>query len=189
MKNKLEFLWKLFCATFLLSALTFGGGYVIVSLMKDRFVNDYHWIDDEEMLNLISIAQSSPGPIAVNAAIIIGYQLAGVLGILTTVIATVLPPFVIISVISLFYQSFSQNQWVALILEGMQAGVAAVIISVVIEMCNGIIKKKNYLLNGIMIVTFIAVYYMNIDVSIIILFCLCIGILINFFDKEKSHDI
>lgn len=78
MKTKKEVLWKLFISTLYLSAFTFGGGYVIVSLMKKKFVDEFHWIDEEEMLDLIAIAQSSPGAIAVNGAIVVGYKLAGV---------------------------------------------------------------------------------------------------------------
>ena len=65
---------------FYLSAFTFGGGYVIVSLMKKKFVDEYHWIEEEEMLDLVAIAQSAPGAIAVNGAIVIGYKLAGIVG-------------------------------------------------------------------------------------------------------------
>ena len=67
MKNKREVLVKLFLSTLYLSAFTFGGGYVIVTLMKKKFVDDYHWIEENEMLDLVAIAQSAPGPIAVNA--------------------------------------------------------------------------------------------------------------------------
>lgn len=69
-------IWKLFISTLYLSAFTFGGGYVIITLMKKKFVDEYHWIDEEEMLDLVAIAQSAPGPIAVNGAIVIGYKLA-----------------------------------------------------------------------------------------------------------------
>ena len=65
-------IWKLFISTLYLSAFTFGGGYVIITLMKKKFVDEYHWIDEEEMLDLVAIAQSAPGPIAVNGAIVIG---------------------------------------------------------------------------------------------------------------------
>lgn len=78
-------LWKIFWSTFYLSAFTFGGGYVIVSLMKKKFVDEYHWIEEEEMLDLVAIAQSAPGAIAVNGAIVIGYKLAGIAGILTAI--------------------------------------------------------------------------------------------------------
>ena len=76
MKSQKHLLSKLFISTLYLSAFTFGGGYVIVTLMKKKFVDQYHWIDDEEMLDLIAIAQSSPGAIAVNGAIVVGYKLA-----------------------------------------------------------------------------------------------------------------
>ena len=89
MKSQKHLLSKLFISTLYLSAFTFGGGYVIVTLMKKKFVDQYHWIDDEEMLDLIAIAQSSPGAIAVNGAIVVGYKLAGIPGVLLCVLATV----------------------------------------------------------------------------------------------------
>ena len=115
-------LLKLFWSTLYLSAFTFGGGYVIVSLMKKKFVDDYHWIDENEMLDLVAIAQSSPGPIAVNGAIVVGYKLAGILGAMTAILGTIIPPFLIISVISVGYHSFRDSYIISQILEGMQAG-------------------------------------------------------------------
>ena len=97
MKRKGEILRKLFWSTLYLSAFTFGGGYVIVTLMKKKFVDQYHWIEENEMLDLIAIAQSSPGAIAVNGAIVVGYKLAGMIGAFTAIVATIIPPFVIIS--------------------------------------------------------------------------------------------
>ncbi len=93
-----EKLWKIFISTFYLSAFTFGGGYVIITLMKKKFVNELKWIDEKEMLDLVAIAQSSPGVIAINGSIVIGYKLAGVMGIIVSVLGTVLPPFFFISV-------------------------------------------------------------------------------------------
>ena len=123
---------KLFISTFYLSAFTFGGGYVIVTLMKKTFVDQYHWIDEEEMLDLVAIAQSCPGAIAVNGAIVVGYKLAGLPGVMTSVLATVIPPFAILSLISLCYAAFRSNQYVGWMLNGMQAGVGAVIMEVVL---------------------------------------------------------
>ena len=85
MRKKQKVLWKLFLSTLYLSAFTFGGGYVIVTLMKDKFVDKYHWIEENEMLDLIAIAQSAPGAIAVNGAIVVGYKLAGLAGVLTAI--------------------------------------------------------------------------------------------------------
>ena len=93
MRKKQKILRKLFLSTLYLSAFTFGGGYVIVTLMKDKFVDKYHWIEENEMLDLIAIAQSAPGAIAVNGAIVVGYKLAGIVGVLTAILGTVLPPF------------------------------------------------------------------------------------------------
>ena len=84
--QKNNVLLKLFTSTLYLSTFTFGGGYVIVTLLKDRFVDHYHWIDEEEMLDLVAIAQSSPGAIAVNGAIVVGYKLAGIPGVLISVV-------------------------------------------------------------------------------------------------------
>ena len=105
-------IWKLFISTLYLSAFTFGGGYVIITLMKKKFVDEYHWIDEEEMLDLVAIAQSAPGPIAVNGAIVIGYKLAGVPGLLVSILGTVTPPFVILSIVSLFYTSSRQSSMI-----------------------------------------------------------------------------
>ena len=174
LKNKLV---KLFFSTLYLSAFTFGGGYVIVSLMRKKFVEDYHWIDEDEMLDLVAIAQSAPGPIAVNGAIVVGYKMAGLLGIFISVLATIIPPFVIISVISVFYEIFKTNLIVSLMLEGMQAGVGAVIASVCFEMSSDLLKEKNSLYPIIMIGAFVANYIFNINVMIVILICIMIGLL------------
>ena len=122
--------WTLFLSTLKLSACTFGGGFVIIPLMRKKFVEELGWIDEQEMLDLTAIAQSSPGAIAVNASILVGYHVAGVTGALLTVCGTVLPPLLIISVISLFYRAFRDNAIVNMAMKGMLCGVAAVICGV-----------------------------------------------------------
>lgn len=92
-KNKY---WQLFLSTFKLSACTFGGGFVIIPLMRERFVKELHWIEEEEMLDLTAIAQSSPGSIAINTSILVGYHVAGITGALITVVGAALPPLIII---------------------------------------------------------------------------------------------
>lgn len=116
MKEKRTVLWKIFISTLYLSAFTFGGGYVIVSLMKKKFVDEYHWIEENEMLDLVAIAQSAPGAIAVNGAIVVGYKLAGIAGVMTAILGTVIPPFLILSILSVFYQAFRSNYVVSQIL-------------------------------------------------------------------------
>ena len=179
-EKKIKLLKKIFFATLYLSAFTFGGGYVIVTLMKKQFVDELHWIDEEEMLDLVAIAQSSPGAIAVNGAIVVGYKLAGIVGVLTAVLGTVIPPFLIIAAVSVCYQAFRSNQLVAWMLEGMQAGVGAVIASVTFEMACGIVKERNMMSLVIMAAAFAASVIWQINTVYIILSCGLLGILITF---------
>ena len=130
MEKNAKMYGKLFSSVFMLSACTFGGGYVIVPLMRKKFVEDLHWIEEGEMMDLVAIAQSSPGAIAVNASISIGYRCAGILGAIVAVIGTVLPPLVILTVISYCYEAFIQIRWIQLMLFGMQAGVCLLYTSV-----------------------------------------------------------
>ena len=116
MTKDMKFYLKLFSSTFYLSAFTFGGGYVIIPLMKKKFVDEYQWIEEKEILDLTAIAQSTPGAMAVNVAILIGYRMAGILGAVITILGTILPPLIILTVISLAYSAFIENQIVKLIL-------------------------------------------------------------------------
>ena len=96
-KSKAWILWTLFKSMFVLSSCTFGGGFVIVSLMKKKFVEELQWLDEDEMLDVTAITQSSPGPLPVNASVIIGYRMAGILGSLSAVFGTILPPMIVLS--------------------------------------------------------------------------------------------
>lgn len=183
-KSDLKLLWKLFLSTLYLSAFTFGGGYVIVTLMKSKFVDEYKWITEKEMLNITAIAQSAPGAIAVNAAIVVGYRLAGLIGILVAVLGTVVPPFFIISLISVFYEVFRQNQIITLLLEGMEAGVAAVVVAVSLEMALGVIKEKDVILTVMMVLAFIANAVFNVSVIVIILLSVVIGVALHFISRK-----
>ncbi|AEB30472.1 chromate transporter [Carnobacterium sp. 17-4] len=175
MKKDASFYWTLFLSTFTLSAFTFGGGYVIVPLMQKRFVKELEWITEEEMLDLVAIAQSSPGPIAVNASIIIGYRMAGIRGALLSVLGTSLPPLVIITIVSYFYLAFRDNAIVNALLFGMQAGVAAVIVNVVIDMVKGITKNKKILPILVMTLAFLAAAFTSINIVVILFICGAIG--------------
>ena len=186
MKKKKGILLKLFLATLYLSAFTFGGGYVIVTLMKKKFVDEYHWIEEEEMLDLIAIAQSSPGAIAVNGAIVIGYKLAGIIGAVTAIVATIIPPFAIISLISVFYHTFRENFLVSQMLEGMQAGVGAVIASVVYEMAGGIVRDKDPMSLMIMAASFLVTCFFDVNVVYVVLICGLIGVTRTWIRKRRG---
>ena len=183
--KKSKTLLKIFITTLYLSAFTFGGGYVIVSLMKKKFVDENHWIEQDEMLDLVAIAQSSPGPIAINGAIAVGYKLCGMAGALVAIIGTIIPPFVIISIISYCYNAFRSNWIISQLLEGMQAGVAAVIASVTYDMGKDVVKQRDSLSVLIMIAAFVASYILEINVVFIVIACGLIGLGRGQLEKRK----
>ena len=175
-ENPARMLWQLFKATFLLSAFTFGGGFVIVSLMKKKFVEDLKWLEEDEMLDITAIAQSSPGPIPINASVILGYRMYGVIGSLVAILGTALPPMIIISVISVFYAQFRSNRIIAIALQVMRAGVAAVIFDVVINLAKNVIATKRTLYILLMATAFVGKVILGVDAMIVILCCLVVGL-------------
>ena len=175
-EDKKKVLFHLFISTLYLSAFTFGGGYVIVSLLKKKFVDEMHWIDEEEMLDLAALAQSSPGAIAVNAAILVGWRVAGFIGMLTAVLGTIIPPFLIISAISVFYNLVKDNFIVSQMLQGMQSGVGAVIASVTYEMGAGIVHGRNKTSILIMVCAFAASCIFRVNVIFVVIACGLLGV-------------
>ena len=186
MKKDYSKLWMLFKSMFILSACTFGGGFVIVSLMKKRYVEELKWLEEDEILDVTAITQSAPGPLPVNASVIIGYRIAGVVGSLTAILGTILPPMIIISVISLFYEQFRTNPYIATALQVMRAGVAAVIFDVVLNLAGNVVKTKRILYITMMIVAFVATYIFDVSAMIIILTCLGIGLIDLAFSLKKK---
>ena len=186
MEKKKQMLWKLFVSTFYLSAFTFGGGYVIVTLLKKKFVDEYHWIEEEEMLDLVAIAQSSPGAIAVNGAIVVGYKLAGLVGTATAILGTIIPPFLIISLISVCYNAFRDNFIVSQMLQGMQSGVGAVIASVTYEMGAGIIHGKQKASIMIMVCAFAASCIFQVNVIFVVIACGLLGVARTLLSRKEN---
>lgn len=186
MNKKRNQLWILFKSMFVLSACTFGGGFVIVSLMKKKFVEDLKWIEEDEMLDVTAITQSAPGPLPVNASVIIGYRMAGIIGSLVAVLGTILPPMIIISIISVFYDQFRTNRYIAVALQVMRAGVAAVIFDVVINLASNVCKTRRILYIAMMIAAFVATYLLGVSAMLIILICLGIGLVDLVFTLKKD---
>lgn len=168
--------WHLFWSTFYISAFTVGGGFVIIPLLKKKFADELHWIDEDEMIDLAAIAQSAPGALAVNASMLVGYRVAGVRGMLVSIIATILPPFILLTVISVFYDLLKSNAVVAAVLKGMTAGVAAVIADVVCDLGSKEIKKKDPLSLVIMVAAFAVTYFTSVNVVFVVMACIAIGV-------------
>ena len=186
--NKRQVLRRLFFSTLYLSAFTFGGGYVIVTLLKKKFVDEYHWIEEDEMLDLVAIAQSAPGAIAVNGAIVVGYKLAGMPGAAVAIVATIIPPFVIISAISVFYEAFRDNFLVSQMLTGMQAGVGAVIASVVWQMGADVVRSKSAASVLIMAAAFAATCFFGVNVVLVILAAAGVGVVRTLLAQRQKKE-
>ena len=186
--GKKQVLRRLFFSTLSLSAFTFGGGYVIVTLLKKKFVDECHWIEEDEMLDLVAIAQSAPGAIAVNGAIVVGYKLAGMLGAAVAITATIIPPFVIISVISVFYEAFRSNFLVSQMLAGMQAGVGAVIASVVWQMGTDVVRSKSAASILIMAAAFAAACLFEVNVVLVVLAAAAVGVVRTLLAQRRGKE-
>lgn len=167
--QKEKSLWIFFCSCFSISAFTFGGGYVMVPLQKRRFCDELGWMEEEEILNLVAIAQSAPGPVAINASTLIGYHLFGLKGAFSAILSTILPPFLILSLISQFYLAFSQNLFIRAVLKAMQASVAALIFHTVFDMGESIVRQKNKLQIFLLFVCLALTLFTNLHVALILL--------------------
>ena len=119
--------WESFKTFFKIGIFTLGGGYAMIPLIEEEVVNRHRWVEKEEMLDLIAIAQSCPGVFAINIAIFIGYKLNKVRGALATTLGTALPSFLIILIIAMFFHQFEDNHIVATMFKGIRPAVVALI--------------------------------------------------------------
>ncbi|NLK22198.1 MAG: chromate transporter [Epulopiscium sp.] len=184
--EKLKLYFTLFKITFSISAFTFGGGYIAIPMIRKYFVNDLELISQEELLDMAAIAQSTPGAIAVNIAVLVGYRILGITGAIISCIGTVLPPLLILSVISFFYKAFRDNRIITAILKGMQAGVAATIVDLIVDMGQGIIKEKKLLFTLMAPITFIANFVFNINAITIIVLCSILSFIQTYFKNKQG---
>ena len=119
--------WESFKTFFKIGAVTFGGGYAMIPIIEEEVVNKHHWMDRDELLDLIAIAQSCPGVFAINLSTFIGYKLNKKKGAVCTTVATALPSFLIILLIAMFFHQFSDNKVVAALFRGIRPAVVALI--------------------------------------------------------------
>ena len=160
--------------------------------MKKKVVEERRWLEEEEMLDITAIAQSSPGPIPINASVILGYRLHGVLGSFVAVLGTILPPMILLSVIAVFYDQFKHNAVITTALAVMRAGVAAVICDVVINLAKNVLATKKALYIALMVITFIMGYFLDISAMVIILCCLATGLICVVLEqraKRKNKEV
>lgn len=173
--KKNERLWILFSTTALISAST-NGGWAIVAAMKEKFVKKYNWLTEEEMMDYMSIAQSSPGPIAINTSVLVGYRLEGIMGAFVTLLGTVLPPLIMMSIITVFYNYIAGNIYVMYFMKGMQAGVSALLASVTIDLFTNVAKKKSVFYYILMVFAFIYNWFFDYSIFYLAIICALAGI-------------
>lgn len=138
--DKIKKLARLFVTMLKIGLFTFGGGYAMIALLEEEFVTDKGWIDRERFLDMVAIAESTPGPIAINSATYIGYRVAGVWGSLVATVAVCIPSFVIIYVISLFFDAFLSLTYVAYAFQGIRVCVVYLIASAGVKLFKGLDK-------------------------------------------------
>ena len=190
MKEKLKKVFQLFITFIKIGAFTFGGGYAMVPLIQRETVEKKKWINDDDILEIVAIAESTPGPIAVNSATFVGYKTAGVLGAAAATIGVVLPSFTIIYFISFVIDKFENNTAVKYAFSGIRAGVLALIIKALWTMSKK--SAKNIISFNITAFAFIFAA-LNINVIYIILACAVTGIVSSLImsgrEKKKNDDI
>lgn len=163
----------LFLTMMKIGLFTFGGGYAMIALLENEFIEKKKWIDKDEFLSMAAIAESTPGPIAINAATYIGYRIAGFAGSLVSTVAICIPSFVIIYLISIFFDSFMQFTWAQYAFKGIQVAVIYLIFSAGIRMFTAM-KKSAFNIAIVSAVTVIMIAFSVFAVSFSAIFYILI---------------
>lgn len=179
---------ELFWSILFISAFTFGGGLAMIAMMRRRFVQKLHWLDEEEMLDITAMAQIIPGPNFTNAAIMVGWRIAGILGALTAILAAVTPPLVIISLISTVYTQFCESPLITLCLQAMRIGVAAYLLDVLLGMVQKLRKDQRRLYTTMLVVAVMAKLLLDIDATALFVGCFVVGIA-DLLREYKKGDV
>lgn len=180
-KNKV--ILTLFITFLKIGAFTFGGGYAMIPLIQKEVAEKKHWISDEDILNIIAIAESTPGPIAINSATFVGYKIAGFFGAFFSTLGVVLPSFIIIVIISFVLKQFQSIVAVQYAFFGIRVGVLALIIKALISMYKQC--PKSLLSYIVIIASFVGAAIFDVDVLIIIIGCGIAGIIASVIASKK----
>lgn len=186
MKNKLL---NLFFTMMKIGLFTFGGGYAMISVLESEFVDKKQWITKDEFMNMVTIAESTPGPVAINSSTYIGYKVAGIMGSLLGTIGMVLPAFIIIYIVSLFFDKFLANKYVAYAFDGIQMAIVILILKAGVNFIKGIKKYPfYYIIFSVSLLSYLIITVFDINFSTIffILIGIVIGVMYYFINKKLS---
>ncbi len=184
-ENKLKTCLKLFLTFFKIGALTFGGGLAMIPFMERETYEKNHWIEKEDLLDIVTISESTPGPIAINAATFIGYKTAGVFGSVCATLGVVLPSFLIILLLSFCLDYIVEFKPVKYALWGIRAGVLALIAKSFVSLFKQL--KKDVFAFVMMALAFAAVAVFKLDVIIIVASAAALGIAVYFISKKAGE--
>ena len=192
--GQLKSLWLLFINMLKIGLFTFGGGYAMIHLLENEFVSKKKWIEEDEFMDLVAIAESTPGPIAINCSTYIGYKKEKILGAVLATLGMCIPSFTIIFFISLFFNQFLSIGWVASAFKGIQVCVVFLILSAGVKMLKKMKKKPFNLIVmsatflcmvafGLFAVSFSSIFYILISGFVGLLIYL-----IGYFKTKKSPE-
>lgn len=176
--------FKLFSTFLKIGAFTFGGGYAMIPLIRREAVEKQGWISDDDVLEIIAVAESTPGPIAINAATFVGMRVAGVFGAVCATLGVVLPSFVIISVIAFFLKGFSHIKAVEYAFKGIRIGVLALILGALISMIKTALKSVFAVILALSALVLVA--FLDVSAIAVIVICAAIGLAFSFFEKRRK---
>lgn len=176
----------LFFIFFKINSITFGGGYTIVPVIIEEFSQKRNLIDSSEMLDIVAIAQSGPGPMAINTSILTGYRLKGWKGALTCLLASILPCIIIISILYYVYAGIIDIKWIKSALESMGGAISAVLFFTVFNMAKKNLAKHKIFGLILMVSSFVIGYFTNINTIYIIAISGLIGLMVFTFAKEED---
>lgn len=168
---------KLFFTFFKINALTFGGGYTIVPIIKDIFVEDLKAISEDDMLDIVALAQGGPGAMAISTSVLTGYKIRGPIGAVVSLLASALPCLIILSLIAKFYNEFKSNFFISSALLGISGIISAVLFVTVLNMGRVAYKKFPIFSSVVMIIVFLVGYFTDINTVYLIIFSALSGIL------------
>ncbi|MBR5529626.1 MAG: chromate transporter [Oscillospiraceae bacterium] len=179
-------LWQLFLTFFKIGGFTFGGGYAMIPLIQRETVENHKWVTDDDILEIIAIAESTPGPIAINSATFVGYRTAGVLGAMCATLGVVLPSFVIILAISFVLRQFQEIKAVQYAFNGIRAGVLALLFKALWTMYKK--APKGWVSYVVMAGAFLLTAFVEINVIYVIIGCAVFGLVTSLLMKKKEAE-
>lgn len=184
-EKKKNRLWLLFINTLIMSS-TANSGYAMISVMEKVFVKKLGLLTEEELSDCTAMAQSSPGPIAINSSCLVGYRVAGLPGALAAMTGCAIPPIAFMVLVTVFYSYIVSNRYVEVFMRGMQAGAVALVLNFAIGLFTGIKKKKDAFLWMLAVIAFLYIEFTDFPVYLLALFCMTAAVVKTFLFKGKG---